>query len=756
MEAEARLGEMSHPPQTPGHSSKNDGGFGGTGSVHPTLAGFGICQAHRRRGVSQLFLRSKKVLGVLLLSLGTAKGASVTITRDDWGIAHIRGSTDADAVYGMIYAQAEDDFSRIEHNYLVALGRLAEADGASAVPSDLRARLFIDEGALKTKEQSAPTDLRALLRAWADGLNHYLATHPATKPRVLTHFEPWMPLAFSEGSIGGDIESINLNQLAHFYLPEHHASIVEPLAQIEPGSNGIAVAPKLTANGHALLLINPHTSFYFRSELQMASDEGLNAYGAATWGQFFLYQGFNEHLGWMHTSTTADAVDVYRETIRHDGAKLEARFGASWRPITERDITVTVRGETEPRRIRAYFTIHGPVIGAATNGEWLSVALMQKPVEALEQGFALTKAHDWAQFQQAMRFQANSSNNTVYADADGHIAYLHPQFLPRRNDRFDYTNPVDGADPATAWQGEHALSELPQLFDPPTGFIQNTNNAPWTAAGAASPRQADYPRYADTEGQNMRGIHALALLQKAKSVDRLWLLHTAYDSALPGFDILLPPLLRAFDTLPVVDKRRTELAEPIARLRTWNRHWSADSIATGLAVSYGESLWLNQHGGAPTLLEFRRLAATSAPLCLFALQEAVRRLDADFGTWRTPWREQNRLQRLDDAISPHFSDMAPSLSVPFTAGKWGSLASVAGPGDRTTHHRFGTSGNSFVAVVEFGPRVAALAVSAGGESGDPVSRHFNDQASRFAAGNLRPAYFYPDELARHAERTYTP
>ena len=662
----------------------------------------------------------------------------------------------------MIYAQAEDDFPRIEQNYLVALGRLAEADGASAVPSDLRARLFTDEATLRAKEQAAPPDLRALLRAWADGLNRYLATHPATKPRVLTHFEPWMPLAFSEGSIGGDIETIDLDQLARFYLPaysrspERHALLTEPLAQLEAGSNGIAIAPKLTANGHALLLINPHTSFYFRSELQVASDAGLNAYGAATWGQFFLYQGFNEHLGWMHTSTTADAVDVYRETIRHDGATLEARFGNAWKPVTKRDIAIAVRGEAEPRHVTIYFTVHGPVIGTASDGKWLSVALMQKPVAALQQGFALTKAQDWTQFKQAMRFAANSSNNTVYADAGGHIAYLHPQFLPRRDDRFDYTQPVDGADPATAWQGELTLAELPQLFDPPTGFIQNTNNAPWTASGAASPRRADYPRYADTQGQNMRGIHALALLQNAKAVDRAWLLHAAYDSALPGFDILLPPLLRAFDAMPPADTRRTVLADPIATLRAWNRRWSADGFATGLAVTYGEALWHDRHGGAPTLAEFQRLAGTPPPLCLAALQEAVTRLDADFGTWHTPWREQNRLQRLDAAISPHFSDTAPSLAVPFTAGQWGSLASATGPRNRTTHHRFATSGNSFVAVVEFGTRVSALAVTAGGESGDPASRHFDDQAARFAAGNLRPVYFYPDELAPHTERVYTP
>src|SRR5579864_3746564 len=146
-----------------------------------------------------------------------SRAARVEIARDDWGIAHIKGHSDADAVFGMIYAQAEDDFNRVEHNYLVSLGRLAEADGESALWQDLRQRLFLDPEALKKDYAASPEWLQALMRAWADGLNFYLATHPEVHPRVLTHFEPWMALSFSEGSIGGDIERVPLTQLEAFY-----------------------------------------------------------------------------------------------------------------------------------------------------------------------------------------------------------------------------------------------------------------------------------------------------------------------------------------------------------------------------------------------------------------------------------------------------------------------------------------------------------------------------------------------------------
>ncbi len=262
-----------------------------------------------------------------------SEASHVTITRDDWGIAHVHGHTDADAVFGMIYAQAEDDFPRIEANYLTALGRTAEAEGEQAIWKDLRARLYVSEPELKAWYAKSPANMQALMNAWADGLNYFLATHPDVHPKVLTHFEPWMALSFTEGSIGGDIERIDLDGLRDFYSQGHPGLEPGPalssaawevrrvpgqarddgwVDKERQGSNGIAIAPGLTANGHALLLINPHTSWYFRSELQMSSDEGLDAYGAATWGQFFIYQGFNPHIGWMHTSSGVEKLHADR------------------------------------------------------------------------------------------------------------------------------------------------------------------------------------------------------------------------------------------------------------------------------------------------------------------------------------------------------------------------------------------------------------------------------------------------------------
>jgi acyl-homoserine-lactone acylase len=691
-----------------------------------------------------------------------AEAAAVTITRDDWGIAHVHGRTDADAVFGMIYAQAEDDFGRIEANYLTALGRAAEAQGEAKIWQDLRQRLFIDPDELKAQYAASPAWLKALMDAWADGLNYYLATHPKVAPQVIRRFEPWMALSFSEGSIGGDIERADLTDLEAFYGHEPR-----PIAQVDrslkdpSGSNGIAIAPANTVAGHALLLINPHTSFFFRSELQMQSDEGLDAYGAATWGQFFIYQGFNAHAGWMHTSTGADNVDRFAETIVRQDGRPFYRYGAELRPVTVSHIILSYRtagGSQATRSFTVYRTHHGPIV-AASGGKWISLALMNTPTAALEQSFLRTKASDYGAYIKVAELKANSSNNTLFADDKGEIAYLHPQFVPRRDDRFDYAKPVDGSDPATDWKGLHALSELPSIVNPPVGWVFNTNDWPYSGAGPDSPKRDAYPRYMDTTGENARGLHVTRLLRDRHDFTPFALMRGAYDSYLPAFAVMIPALGEAWDQLPAADPLKARLAAAVAALRAWDDHWAVNSTETSLAVFWAEELWARASGNpnAEGVPVYERLAnRTTAAQKLAALGEAADRLTADFGSWKTPWGEINRFQRITDDISPAFTDKGPSIPVPFTYSQWGSLASFAARRYPGTKRYYGTSGNSFVAVVEFGPRVKAVAVTAGGESGDPASRHFDDQATRYAQGDLREVYFYPDQLAGHTERTYRP
>jgi acyl-homoserine-lactone acylase len=687
----------------------------------------------------------------------------VTIVRDDWGIAHVHGKTDADAVFGMIYAQAEDDFNRVETNYLNAMGRLAEAEGEAAVWQDLRMKLFIDPEALRTQYAASPASLRTLMDAWADGLNYFLTTHPDVKPRVIARFEPWMALSFTEGSIGGDIERVNLDELAAFYGERSTRPAPVELGELpkEPsGSNGIAIAPSNPADHHALLLINPHTSFFFRSELQMTSDEGLDAYGAVTWGQFFIYQGFNERVGWMHTSTGADAVDEYAESIVKKGDRLYYRYGKELRPVVTSRIEVPYRTDAgmATKQLTVYRTHHGPLVRSA-DGKWIAIRLMQKPIEALSQSYLRTKARDLKSFRATMEFHADSSNNTVYADADGHIAYFHPQFVPRRDDQFDWTHPVDGSDPATEWMGVHGVEDSPLVVDPPNGWVMNTNNWPYSAAGPNSPKRERFPRYMDTSGENPRGLHATRVLDAHKQFTPMRLRDAAFDSYLPAFAAMIPPLVRAYDDAAASDPVKAKLAEPIAALRGWDFRWSIESVPTSLAVYWGQALWKANAADAKraggSIWDYMATGTTPAQK-LAALAAAADQLAADFGTWRTPWGEINRFQRLSGDIVAQHDDAAPSLPVPFTSAQWGSLASFGAKTYPGTKRMYGGSGNSFVAIVEFGPRIKAMAVTAGGESGHAGTPHFNDEAARYASGNLREVYFYPAQLQGHTERSYRP
>jgi acyl-homoserine-lactone acylase len=685
----------------------------------------------------------------------------VTIARDDWGIAHVHGRTDADAVFGMIYAQAEDDFNRIESNYLDALGRHAEAEGKSAIWEDLRAKMYADPAKLRADYAASPGWLKALMNAWADGLNYYLATHPSVHPRVITQFEPWMALSFTEGSIGGDIEDISLKGLRAFYDGGTGAAMAAPmhLAARVSGSNGIAIAPSQTKDGHALLLINPHTSFYFRSELQMSSDQGLDAYGAATWGQFFLYQGFNRHIGWMHTSTGVNDVDFYAETIVRKNGTPYYRYGSQLKPFATSRVTVPYRtagGTLAQRTFTIYRTVHGPIVGKQGD-KWISVALMDKPIAALSESYLRTKATDLASYEKiASTYMANSSNNTVFADDKGEIALFLPRFIPRRDNRFDYTAVVDGSNPATAWKGLTPIAAMPNIVNPPNGWIFNSNDWPYSGAGRHSPVRADYPRYMDQAGENMRGIHERMLLHGRHRFTRAGLQSLAFDSYLPAFAGLIPPLLRAYDALPAHDPLRVALRGQIELLRGWNYRWGSSSQATTLAVYWGDALRSEIAKDAKTSgALYRRMLQLPAHEKLAALVRASNQLRRDFGSWRVAWGSVNRFQRLDDAIVPHFSDGAPSIPVGFTSGFWGSLAAFYT--DRThTKRRYGVAGNSFVAVVEFGNHVRAKGVTAGGESGNPSSKHFDDEAVRYATGNLRDIYFYPQQLVGHTERTYHP
>ena len=692
-----------------------------------------------------------------------AEANAVTIIRDNWGIPHIYGKTDADAVFGLMYAECEDNFKGIEQNYLYQLGKSSEADGEKSLYSDVQLQLIADTGdAIRDYRAAAPW-FKRLMDAFADGVNYFLYTHPAVKPVVFQHFEPWYALMFTDGSVSATVTGgINLNETHDFYgggAEKLGAVYNQVEGEREIGSNGFAIAPSRSASGHALLYINPHVPFYFRDEVQIVSDEGLNVYGAVTWGQFFIYQGFNKHCGWMHTSSYADVGDLYAEKVIKKDGQWFYEYNGSLKPVTSRKLILKIKNgdHTEQKSITGYYTHHGPVLGSR-GGKWLALKANNRSYNALLESWMITKANSFAQYKKAMGLLSNATNNTVYADDQGNIAFWYGNFMPKRDPSLDWTLPVDGSTSKTEWQGLHSLGEIVHVYNPATGWIQNCNSTPFTSSGKSSPDKGKYPAYMAPDGQNYRAINAMRLLSDAKNLTLDQLITKGYDHYLSAFDVLLPPLFNAYEASP--DSVKKALAEPVELLKRWDKRTAVNSVATTLAIEWG-TLMMRELPPAKTVEEsvyqterVKNMMQTKNNNELTDLLiKAVNNLNQQYGTWKTAWGNINRYQRPADGVT--FSDSAPSLPVGLTTSQFGQLPSFV---SRTmnTRKRYGYSGNSFIAAVEFGTRIKAKTIITGGESFDPASKHYTDQAGMYIDGKFKDVLFYKNDVLKHAEKTYHP
>jgi len=689
------------------------------------------------------------------------QAARVTVIRDSWGIPHIYGKSDADCVFGLLYAQCEDDFARVEMNYIEKLGRMAEIKGLSELYNDLLIRMVIDSADAINDYNSSPPWLHKLLDAFADGINYYLYKHPSERPALLHRFQPWYPLLWTDGSIGAiSTAGITDTDLKSFYGNSHASTAYHPRQQEElpSGSNGFAIAPSKTASGHTILYINPHVTFYFRPEVHVISEEGLNAYGAVTWGQFFVYQGFNEHCGWMHTSSQSDVADLYTEKTTRQGNSWWYLYNDEQRPVIQKKISLRYRqGDSlAEKEINALFTHHGPVM-AARNGQWLSLKSYNRAMTSLIQSWQRTKAMNFSDFKKTMELRANTSNNTVYADAEGNIAYWHGNFVPVRNPGFDWSKPVDGSISATEWEGLHKTAECIHLFNPVNGWLQNCNSTPFTVAGKNSPKSLDYPAYMAPDGENFRGLNAVRVLSKGSAFTIDKVIASGYDTYLPAFELLLPALFKACKNYAGADSLQAQLDT----LKKWNLYSSESSVATTLAITWAQALLPGimaiKNGDRTDIVGKTKLyAATAGVLLPEALQLATRQLNNRYGSWQTPWGNINRYQRLTGSLQETYDDKQPSLPSGMAAATWGCLPSFVSRYVPGALKRYGYNGNSFICAVEFGPRVTAKSLLAGGESGHPGSPHFGDQAEMYTKGHFKEVLFYKEDVLRHAEKTYHP
>ena len=680
------------------------------------------------------------VLVVLFLhphAIANPLARNVTIYRDTYGVPHVFGRTDASTAFGFAYAQAEDNFWRVEENFIHALGRASELYGEKMLEQDrLNRALEIPKLA---REEYARLDrhMRSLCDAYAAGFNYYLQRHPEVRPRLLTKIEPWYTLAF-----------IRYNYYQNGFARDPGLRrITFQTAQIEndlkehTGSNGWVIGPSKSATGNAMLFINPHLPFFGAGQVyegHVHSDEGWNFTGYTRFGFPFPYVGHNENGGWVSTDNAADLADVYMETFDDAARPLAYKYGKGYRVATERveEIRVKTAGGFEMRKFTMRKTHHGPIVGTK-DGKLLAIRMAKLESDGwLREWYDMTRAKSLAALKRAMTPLNMLFGNVMYADRQGNTWYLYNGAVPKRDPRFDWTKPVDGSDPATEWQGYHTIDELPQMTNPKTGWMQNCNTTPFLLTSEGNPDPKQFPKYMVQEGDNPRGAISREILASKSTFTFDEWTRLAFDTRVMNAGKRLPALIAALkqhlDTNP-----NEQLREVYDELARWNHRSTNDSVAMTLFSLWHDRLDENKNE-------------------LSALNEVIDVLQRDFGTWKVAWGELNRLQRIDESKGEEFHDSRPSIPVSGVKGNEGAVFTLYAVPLRGQKRRYGVAGGSYVSVVEFAPKVRALSVHTFGASGDPKSKHYMDQAVLYARGEFKPAWLTLEDIRANLEAAYHP
>lgn len=696
---------------------------------------------------------------------------SVTIYRDTYGVPHIFGRTDESVVFGLMYAQAEDNFWQLEEDHINKLGRAAEVYGSSRLVGDVMARLFETTKRAQAEYARLSPATRKLCDAYASGINFFLEKHPEIRPRLISRFEPWFALvtgAPSPASVGISIQEVRM-----LFKDIPAAPPQNPASAEAEGSNMWAISPKKSHSGNAMLFINPHVGFFGsgqRYEAHLHSKRGLNISGFTMLGSPYIWSGHNANLGWSHTNTGADSTDVFVETFDNPQNPLAYRYGGSYRNAAEwtDEIRVNNQGIAETKRFTFRRTHHGPVVGLRVGKSLaVSAASIEVSVKLIEQKWAMARARSLAEFKSAMAQRRLTGSNTMYADRKGNIFYLHGNAMPRRSTKFDWSKPVDGSLPETDWQGFHEISELPQVTNPSSGFIQNCNSTPFLTSSTDNPDRSKYPVYMAPDLDTPRAQRSRQILSsKEKFTFEDWA-RASLDTRVLLAETLVPELVSTWEKLKRADAAKTDkLAEPILVLKTWDYISRIDSIATTLFMLYFEQLQrINRERSArqtenstpvPTMLG-EQLKTIDAAAKIKAFEAVLDELQKDFGKWQVAWGEINRLQRIHTSGTVEkFDDAKASVPIPGASGLAGTLFTFNTRRDAGQKRRYGISGNSYLAVVEFSPRVRARSLLVFGQSADPKSTHFFDQADLYSKQQYKPAWFEEKEIKRNLERSYHP
>jgi acyl-homoserine lactone acylase PvdQ len=672
-----------------------------------------------------------------------ALAIQVTIYRDTYGVPHVFGRTDAATAFGFGYAQAEDNFPRLEDNFIRALGRRAEVDGEGAIGEDRLNRVLEIPRLAQAEYARLDGRMRTLVDGFVAGINYWMAKHPDAPRRLLGRMEPWYPLAFIRYNYFQNGFAFASGIRRSELLLAGNAAPDDDELRSANGSNGWVVNPSRSASGHALLFINPHLPFFGPGQVyegHVHSEEGWNFTGYTRFGFPVPYVGHNESVGWVSTDNAADMSDLYLETFDDPSRPLAYKYGNGYRDAIEwRDsIRVRTAAGLETRVLTLRKTHHGPIVGAR-GGRPLALRMAKLDADGwLGEWYAMTRARNLEQFRRAMRPMNMLFGNAMYADRDGNTFYVYNGAVPRRDPGFDWENPVDGSDPRTEWQGWHAFEELPQLTNPPSGWMQNCNGTPFLLTDRGNPSAANYPSYMVQEPDTRRSMMSRRILgEKSRWSFAEWE-RAAFDTHVIWSDSTLPALLGAYDALAAGDARRARLEPAVGELRGWDRRSTITSTAATLFVA-----WRDRFDRQP------------APEPLAALDSAMTALTRTFGGWRVPYGETSRLQRWND-LGGTASDSLPSIPVPGVSGNDGAVFTFTAVNFRDAKRRYGVHGGTYISVVEFGPVVRAKTIHVFGASGDPVSPHYFDQAPLYARGEFKPGWFTLAEIKANLEREYRP
>lgn len=685
------------------------------------------------------------------------------IYRDSYGVPHIDAATDEAAVFAFAYAQAEDFFWQVEDTYLLSLGRYAEAYGPQGINSDLLNRAFEIVPKSKADYQKLDADMQSLCEAYVAGLNFYLATNPQTKPRLLSHFEPWQVLACGRQLM---LElTYRYTRLHSNYMPR-----VNPVIAAATGSNAWAIAPKRTQSGNAMLFANPHQPWFGFGQMYEAhlrSGEGWNFSGATFFGSPLPTMGHNERLGWSFTTNEPDIADVWRETFDDPERPLNYRYDGGYRTAVEWKEPIKVKThEGVKEKIYTFRkTHHGPIVAKQDAQHQLAVRIggLEESL-LLKQMDLLVRARNLDEFKAGMAGLNFPIMNAVYADREGNIFFLYNGSIPRRDPQFDWRKPVDGSDPRTEWQGYHAIGELPQLLNPKAGYVQNCNSSPFTTTDDENPDINAFPPYMveDKHDDKRRAKISRKLLGEMHDLTFDELQTAAYDTTLYWALTELPAYAKAYEDLKQSDPELAGQVKPyIEHLLDWDCRVTHESTQAALCVAWYEQLYGNTYPGETLKERF----VGDLPQQFRALVKAAAILRTTYGDWRVAWGDIYRIQRqanVADLVRVPFTDKEPSLPSAGAHGPMGVIftqyytPSINIPFVKSVKKHYGVIGYTYMGVFEFGERVQGATVVNFGASGDPRSPHYFDQAKLLSEQKLKPELFYWEDVLAGAKSVYQP